>query len=154
MENRFDIYDLPEGHEERFEAKLGAGLSGRRIRSRIILWAAVAAVLAAVLWIGTQAHTLFRGTRTPESVYAEYLEKVGELYQLLADNASNDNDGIDWEAVLDELTDETVPLYDQLPEEMPEREKTAVLEDYYGGLLEEAEQIKEKAMNRQILASR
>ena len=153
MENRFDLYDLPEGHEERFEAKLDAGLWRRRIRARIYLGTAVAAGLAVLLWIGTQARSHFRGAHTPESVYSAYLEQIGELYQLLADNATDNSEAIDWQAVLDELTEETVPLYDQLPEEMPEKEKTAVLKEYYGGLLDEAELIKEE-MNRQKNASR
>ena len=153
MENRFDLYDLPEGHEERFEAKLDAGLWRRKIRARIFLGTAVAAGLAVMLWLGTQARSHFRGAHTPESVYSAYLEQIGELYQLLADNATDNSEAIDWQAVLDELTGETVPLYDQLPEEMPEKEKTAVLKEYYGGLLDEAELIKEE-MNRQKNASR
>ena len=36
---------------------------------------------------------------------------MGKLYELLADN-SEDQD-VDWESLLQELTDENIPLYDQ-----------------------------------------
>lgn len=152
MENRFDLYELSEGHEERFEAKLEARLARRRRRVPMFWATAAAAVLALVLWIGISRPHIQRA-RTPEAVYTAYLEQIGELYHLLAANASDGNETIDWQAVLDELTGETVPLYDQLPEEMPEKEKTAVLKEYYGGLLDEAEQFTEK-MNRQKNTSR
>ena len=144
MENRFDLYDLPEGHEDRFQAKLEPRLVRTRRLTRVIRWTALAACLAAVLWLGSRTRSPFWAANSPEAVYAAYLEQVGELYQLLA--ADTDDETVNREAVLQELTDETISLYDQLPEEMPEKQKTAVLKDYYGGILEEAEQLR-KEMN-------
>lgn len=152
MENRFDLHELSDGHEERFEAKLEARLARRRRRVPLFWASAAAAVLVLILWIGiNRPH--FRNAHTPEAVYTAYLEQIGELYHLLAANASDSNETIDWQAVLDELTGETVPLYDQLPEEMPEKEKTDVLKAYYGEILDEAEQFTEE-MNRQKNTSR
>lgn len=146
MENRFDLYDLPDGHETRFEAELDRRLKRGRRRARVIRWMAAAAGLAAVLWLGMRSHTHFGQAHSPEAVYTAYLEQVGKLYELVADNSHNDT--VDWEALLHELTDENVPLYDQLPEEMSEREKTQLLKHYYGGILDEAGQI-QKEMNKE-----
>ena len=145
MENRFDLYDLPEGHEERFQAKLEPRLVRTRRRTRFIRWTALAACLAAVLWLVSRSRSPFWAAQSPEAVYTAYLEQVSELYQLLAANTGEET--LDQEAVLKELTDETVSLYDQLPEEMPDKQKTAVLKDYYGGILDEAGQLK-KELNR------
>lgn len=146
MENRFDLYDLPGGHEVRFEKKLDRLLKGNRRRARAIRWMAAAAGLAAVLWFGMRSNTHFGRAHSPEAVYTAYLEQVGKLYELVADNS--DSQTVDWESLLHELTDENVPLYDQLPEEMPAREKTQLLKKYYGGILNEAGQI-QKEMNKE-----
>ena len=140
MENRFDLYELPEGHAERFEQKCNTRLARQRRRRIVFRWAAAAAILAVIVAVNLPGNrSSIRKARTPESVYTAYLEQVGELYALLASNTENET--VDWESVLHELTDETIPLYDQLPEEMPEREKTLILKDYYGGILREAGQL-------------
>ena len=137
MENRFDLYELPEGHEVRFEEKYDKRLTQQRRRRIVFRWTASAAVLAAIVALSLPGNrSSVQKARTPESVYTAYLEQVGELYALLA--SQPEEDGVDREAVLHELTDETIPLYDQLPEEMPEREKTAILKEYYGDILNEA----------------
>ena len=145
MENRFDLYDLPEGHEERFQAKLEPRLARARRLTRVFRWTAIAACLAAVLWLGSRTRSPFWAANSPEAVYAAYLEQVGELYHLLVNEPGDET--VDREAVLEELTQETIPLYDQLPEEMPDQEKIAVLKEYYGGILDEAGQLK-KELNR------
>ena len=141
MENRFDLYELPEGHEARFEAKLNR----RRTRTLVLRWTAAAAGLAALLWIGIQAGSPIGRAHSPEAVYAAYLQQVGGLYELLA--ARSTEDVADWESVLDELTEETVPLYEQLPDELSRREKTALLKRHYGSILDEARQLKK--LNKQ-----
>ena len=145
MENRFDCYELPEGHAERFEAKLDTALLRRR-RLKIVRWVSAAAAVAALAWLGLQTDRHFWHVRTPEAVYSAYMEQIGDFYRLLASNSEDDT--VDWEGVLDELTEETIPLYNQLPEELSNREKTAILKRYYGGILDEAGQL-EKEMNKQ-----
>ena len=142
MENRFDILELPEGHEIRFEERLEHRLTRNRRRARILRWTAAAAVLALVVLLQLPGgRSAVRRAHNPEGVYSAYLEEVGKLYELLADN-SEDQD-VDWESLLQELTDENIPLYDQLPEEMSRREKMAILKRHYGGILHEADQLKE-----------
>ena len=146
MENRFDLYDLPEGHTARFEARLETGLARRRRRSLAFRWTAAAAVLGAVTWVGMHSDPHFRRARTPEAIYTAYLKQVGELYQLLASHTESDI--VDWESILQELTDEPTPLYEQLPEEMHEKKKMALLKSHYGGLLDDARQLQEELKNQ------
>ena len=140
MENRFDLYELPEGHAGRFEAKLDARLARSHRRGRFLRWTAAAAGLAAVLWLGARLNASFWLAPTPEAVYTAYLEQVGDLYRLVAANSSDDT--VDWESLLQDLTDETIPLYDQLPDELSDREKTALLKKHYGTILLEARRLK------------
>lgn len=142
MDNRFDLFDLPEGHEARFEARCDRRLKRQRRRQLAFRWSAAAAALALVValnFAGSRSSLL--RARTPEAIYTAYLKEVGDLYKLMATNSRDD--AIDWEGVLSELTEENVPLYEQLPEEMSRREKTSVLRRYYGGILREAGQLKE-----------
>jgi hypothetical protein len=145
MENRFDLYDLPEGHAERFQEKLTVRLARQHRRKLVFRWTAAAAGVALIAWIALDRDTYFWRAHSPEAVYTSYLEQVGDLYRLVANNS--DNDAVDWEALLHELTDENVSLYDQLPEDLPEKEKTEILKRYYGEVLDEAALIKEN-MNK------
>lgn len=143
MDTRFDRYEIPAGHETRFLAKLDAATRPQR-RQNVLRWsalatAAAAAILAFVLIPGGNRH--FLGARTPEAVYCAYLDKVGSYYEQLG--ASGTTEAGEWEAALSALTDESVPLFDQLPEEMSRREKVRVLKKYYGALLDGAERLRE-----------
>ena len=138
MENQFDLYDLPQGHEARFQAKLERQQRRRKTVRRFLGCSAAAAVLAAGLWISS-LHP-FIGARSPEAVYTAYLEEVGDLYRLFA--AHVDDDSVDWETLLRDLTEETVPMYDQLPEDLSDRSKARILRQYYGDILEGADQLR------------
>ena len=143
MENRFDLYDLPEGHEARFEARLAARRVQRRRRRVVLQCLAAAAAVGLIVWLclpGGQSR--FRHANSPEAVYEAYLEQIGELYRLLATNS--DDQSVDWESVIQEMTDEAIPLYEQLPDELSDKEKTAILKDYYGGILDDATQLQEE----------
>lgn len=146
----FDNAELPAGHEERFEARLDAMLAARKDdsqqkgesrksdrKSRMLRWipAAAAAVIAAVIVIGRPARKVdwFAGvTDDPVSVYLAYSEKVGEMYReiLLKDLEGN------WETTVCGIGDEAVPMIDQLPEELDDASKAAIMKEYYGRLLD------------------
>lgn len=109
------------------------------------VWRAVGACLLvcviAAVWIANRNNSSLWMARTPEAVYTAYLEQVGELYKLLAEK---EGDNVAEEkAVLSEITEETIPLLDQLPEEMPARERAAILRQHYGGILREANQLRQ-----------
>ena len=146
MENRFDLYDLPEGHEERFLEKLDARTRRQQSRRIAFHWTAVAAAAAVLLLLVLPVGSRhFRGARTPEAVYCAYLDQIGSCYEQLARN--DQVDAFAWEATLASLTQETIPLVDQLPEEMSDREKTRILKKYYGELLDGANRLKQEWNN-------
>ena len=144
MDNRFDLYDLPAGHEERFLAKLDAATAHRRGGLTILRWTAAAAAAAILcLLVLPSGNRHFLGARTPEAVYRAYLEQVGTYYTQLGPEPADEN----WESALTALTSETVPLFDQLPDEMPARQKTRILKQYYGELLDAANLLKHEWNN-------
>ena len=152
LENAGEFNDKApaEGHEGRFMAKLmadspvkpandggmpandGVGKSSGRVW-RIIGTIAAAAVMAGVFVAGSSfGH--FTG-RNPEAIYLAYMTEVSKLYKdcPMEDSAS-------WDEALVQLTEESVPLFEQLPEEMSRREKARILKQYYGDLLDGAKQ--------------
>ena len=134
----FDTATPPEGAEKRFLDALDAGQPvSRPVTFRFLRWAvpAAAAVLVAVLLLNRPTHW-FRGLgNDPEAIYARYLARVEDNWlDLAADETASD--------LLRSLTEENIPLIDQLPEELSDAEKAAILENYYGALLDGAEKIR------------
>ncbi len=145
-----DDLELPEGHEERFEAKLDALLNvghvdgttmnatperhRRLIRAFSVLTAAAAAVIAAVIFINRPAGEVdwFADVvDDPTEVYLTYSEKATSMYREIL---TKDIDG-KWGITIGSVAEETVPMIDLLPEEMDDAAKAEVLKDYYGKLL-------------------
>ncbi len=142
----FDSAPLPKGHQERFEKKLsqsgGATASEQpeRKKGKIIrLWSvggAVAAAAIAALCVlihpASEQSDWFAGVGDdPVAVCTAYSEKAAELCE---DICRRDGDG-EMAAMTRSLSDEPVPMIDQLPEEMDPAEKAAVLKRYYACLL-------------------
>jgi len=73
------------------------------------------------------------------------LDKVGSYYEKLADFGAGETS--EWEEALTALTEESISLFDQLPEEMPDRQKTRILKQYYGELLDGVAQLKQDWKN-------
>ena len=141
----FDNAELPDGHEERFEAKLDAMLAARKEddksktnrKGRILRWipVAAAAVIAVGIFINRPARKVdwFAGVTDDQvSVYLTYSEKVGQMYReiFLKDVEGN------WETTVRGIADEAVPMIDQLPEELDDASKAAIMKEYYGKLLD------------------
>ena len=137
----FDVFDPREGDQERFLAKLD-----RRRRVRMISWvstAAAAAVIAAVLVIPDRpAQTdRFAGIGDdPVAVYKEYNRQVASLYVKISSKYSDYN----WESEIRCLSEEPVPMLEQLPEEMDDASKARILKDYYNKKLSGMETIDKK----------
>jgi len=129
----FDTEALPEGAEERFLDRLEAEPAAGSPVLRRFLFAfagAAAAALALVFSLGNREPDWFRGVEnTPEAVYASYLDRVADAWTVA---------GPDEEAStqLSGLTEEAIPLADQLPDELSSEQKAAILKAYYGELLD------------------
>ena len=111
----FGTAELPEGHEGRFEAKLDALLSvaessGREERKRRKTRMGIFSVLTTA---------------------AAYSEKVTALYEEIL---SRDLDGR-WETTVGSIASEKVAMIDQLPDELDDAAKAAIMKEYYGELL-------------------
>ena len=141
----FDTETPAEGHEERFLARLDVtplpSPVVRRLRPANLLGAFALAALAVALLVfrpGTSDH--FIGVPdNPEQVYRSYLAQVEKAYL----NFSWEDD-YDWESTLDELTEESVSLFEQLPEELSSRRQARILKAYYGNLLDGVQQLKNR----------
>ncbi len=191
----FDDKDIPEGHLDRFEERLGnrslnnrsgrlrtvltgseAALreQGTTIRDRVIKlrgnrrrigWAiGIAAALAALVTIGWPAGEEFpsvfgkgdegssfiTGSPTKDwfagvgndqfEICTTYYDKVAELYEDLL-RTSPDSD---LQNTLELISEENIPMIEQLPEEMEPEARAEVLKEYYGRLLDGLERIRER----------
>ncbi len=144
----FDDQELPLGHETRFEAKLDALLEAehkaenkttsgkRRMFTRIFSATAsiAAAVAAAVIFINRPSEKVdwFAGVADdPVAVYLTYSEKVTSMYgEILSRDLENR-----WGRTVGSIAEETVPMIDQLPDELDDAAKAIILKEYYGELL-------------------
>ncbi len=149
----FDTQEPAPGHEERFLARLdvtplpaAAPVSGgsprtrlssffRRLRPADLLrhpatWACALAACLAVLLILRPGDPFRRAGNDPAAIYLAYMDQVAEIYGQLPPEAGSDRD-----LTLQEMTEETDPLFTQLPDELSPRQRARILKEYYGELL-------------------
>ena len=132
----FDAGLPPEGAEERF---LGRWEAGRR-RVRIFLTAlpaAAAAALAVLLLLppaGRSRDWLRAAGDTPEGIYAGYMAQVTMAWEKAGIDEGRSEQ-------LRNLTEETIPLVDLLPDELSDAEKTVILKEHYNTILDGVHQI-------------
>lgn len=132
--SQLDTAVPPFGTEEQFLERWEAAEKGKRRRIfyfAIPAAAAAALVLALLPWKAGS----FRGVEnTPDAVYEHYLAVVADAWEV----AAADEDA---SALLSCLTDETIPLRDQLPDELSPEEQAAILRAHYGDLLEGVDKV-------------
>lgn len=146
----FDDQELPSGHLERFEAKLdsvpGMGKKSKdwtlfkRIRLAAGMTAVAAAAIAAVIFINRpdgQREWFADVSDDPVAVYLTYSEKVSEMYRDIFKKDINGN----WETTIGCIAEEAVPMIDQLPDELDNATKVAIMKEYYGRLLDGLDKI-------------
>lgn len=143
----FDEYELPEGHEARFLARLEAAEKGKeqkRIRRLKLVLAACSAAAAVAILLILNIPSL--GIRTwyaqagsdPAEVYRAYSERAASICSEIYSGNMNP----DVRNAVQSLTQEPVILLEQLPIEMSDAEKSAILKEYYGKILNGLEQLK------------
>lgn len=132
----FDTELPPIGAEDRFLGRWEAGRSRVRI-FRTVLPAAAAAALAVLLLLppaGRSRDWLRRAGDNPESVYSSYMAQVTKAWE----KAGMDEDRSEQ---LRNLTEEAIPLADQLPDELSDSEKAVILKEHYNTILDGVHQI-------------
>ena len=129
--DEFDTREPAEGHEARFLSRLEQAQKPSWKPLRVV-WGtiALAASLAALFLMTRSLET------DPEAIYLAYMEQVSALYSACPPDA-----GAEWDEAIASVTDEPVPLFQQLPEEMPAREKARILKRHYASLLSVAKHL-------------
>jgi hypothetical protein len=135
----FDTECPPEGAEERFLGRWEARRPKVRIL-RTVLPAAAAAALAVVLLLpkadrGTD--WLRAAGDSPESIYLSYMAQVSQAWEKAGPDEM-------LSAQLSGLTEEAIPLMDQLPAELDEASRAAILKEHYNTLLDGVHVLMEK----------
>ena len=148
----FNDAGLPEGHLDRFIAKLESQATFEESqdspgvkRVRRILWAALAVAASLTVFVflnhrpATETHDWFANVGNDQlEICQTYYEKAGELYEIIL--AQNPDGSMD-ESV-GSIADGGIPLVDQLPDDMDPDARAAVLKEYYGELLNGLERMK------------
>ncbi len=127
IENRegFDSEPVPSGSRERFMAELSADRRKGRIRILFTGMTGIAASLAALLLISSQPDI----ERELERHYTRLAEKEKELMIMVENNFPYEKSMI--ENIARSITTEAIPLEEQLPDELPLKERRRILNDYY-----------------------
>lgn len=148
---QFDTAEPAPGHEERFLARLDVTpvsqpepsrtrfASFRALRPFAWAFALAAIAVALVVFRPGTSHHFIGVPNNPERVYRSYLAQVEKAYLHFSWE-----DDYDWESALDELTEESVSLFEQLPDELSPRRQARILKAYYGDLLDGVKQLKNR----------
>lgn len=132
---KFDGQTPADGHEQRFLARLDAVSAKPSLNVRRIVFGTIAAAAATLAGVFVAGRTLL-APKDPSAIYLAYMTRVSKLYAEcpMEDTAS-------WDDALAQFTEEAIPMFEQLPEEMSRREKARILRQYYGSMLNGAKQL-------------
>ena len=99
---------------------------------------AVLVVAAVVLLRPAEGRGYFFGVgNDPQKVYLAYLDRVEDARLALAEREE-----YNYEGLLRGMTEEAVPLIEQLPEELSGRQQARILKQYYGEILAGVDKLK------------
>lgn len=140
------------GHDGRNgnDVREGQVRQERRISWRAIMgWAAAvaAAIAAVVIFINrpaTRHEDWFAGVGEDQrEICQTYYGKMAEFYEaILRDDIDDARLG-----ALESIAGESVPMVDQLPEELDPETRAAILKEYYGALLDGMERLNNSVFN-------
>lgn len=137
LDNReeFDSEPVPESSRERFMASVAAERRKRRVRFAGLASTGIAATLAALLTL----------THEPEmeTVVKRHHTRLAEKEQDLI-SLTQENYPYEIEEMINSIrsiTFEAIPLEEQLPEELPVKERIRILDEYYGQKYEALESL-------------
>ena len=115
----------PSEAEAQFLDRWEAEEKGKRRKIFYFAFSAAAAVALVLALLPWKSWVL---GNNPDAVYEHYLAAVADAWEV----AAYDEEAA---AMLGSLTEEAIPLRDQLPDELSSREQAAILRAHYGDLL-------------------
>lgn len=127
IDNResFDMEPVPAGGRERFMAKVAADKRKRRIRIASLSFSGIAAGLAAIMVLFNEPDL----SRELERQHTRLAEKENEIMILVEREYPYEKAMV--ENTIRSITAEAIPLEEQLPDEIPMKERIRILNDYY-----------------------
>ena len=134
-ENRssFDMELPPSGSRERFMAKLEAEKPGRKLVNFRPVWLS-AAVSAAAVVVAVIALSYSGVDRDIEKSILAMSRQEAQVIALVEEVCPQEMDIV--MNSIRAITFEAIPFTDQLPDELPEKERVRIIKDYYGSKTE------------------
>lgn len=130
-ENRssFDMELPPSGSRERFMAKLEAEKPGRKVVNFRPVWLS-AAVSAAAVVVAVIALSYSGVDRDIEKSILAMSSQEAQVIALVEEVCPQEMDIV--MNSIRSITFEAIPFTDQLPDELPQKERVRIIKDYYG----------------------
>lgn len=121
----FDSEPVPAGSRERFMASVAAERRKRRIWYMAMAINGIAAALAALIRIGYQPDM--------ENILEKHYTRIAETELAIISIAGTDHPDEIEEVMssIHSITFESIPMEEQLPDEIPLKERIRILNDYY-----------------------
>lgn len=126
-ENReaFDSEPVPAGSRDRFMAGIASEKRERRVRIVSMTFSGIAAACAAVLFLMLEADM----SRRIERYHTQIAEMANEIMSIAEKEYPYETEMIS--STIRAITDEAIPLEEQLPDELTIKEKGRILDEYY-----------------------
>lgn len=125
---------MPDGHKERFLKKIAPK---QKNKIRTISFLKLSISIAAVIIISLIITNIYISNKQIDTIidvrnYSEYKEMTS-LEQQIISLTDKMNETIKYETIsnINSITVETIPLSEQLPKEISEKEKAIILKKYY-----------------------
>ena len=123
----------PSGSRERFMAKLEAEKPGRKVVNFRSVWLSVAVSAAAVV-VAVIALSYSGVDRDIEKSILAMSRQEAQVIALVEEVCPQEMDIV--MNSIRAITFEAIPFTDQLPDELPEKERVRIIRDYYGRKIE------------------
>lgn len=124
--NSFDTEILPSGSRERFMARLETEKKARRLRP---VWLSVPISAAAAVAAVALGLSYFKVDREIERSISAMNSQEAQVIALVEEICPEEMDAV--MNSIRSITAEAIPFTDQLPDELPERERVMIIKEYY-----------------------
>lgn len=136
---QFNTGELPQGHQKRFMAKLAQEQKPGRIRPftrRTIFASTAAAVIVALTITGIPAYKEAQLERSVQELAEELYRQEAEILKMFSQEEQYMINNVK------AITEEAIPLAEQLPDELSPEKRAQILRDYYKAKTAALKQIK------------